>query len=38
MECTGRIFSVWTGSTALRFTAARVPLAARRIRILNQHA
>jgi hypothetical protein len=37
---TGRIFSVRTRSTALRFTAADEPLAARRIRILpmNQHA
>jgi hypothetical protein len=36
---TGLIFSIWTGSTALRFTAAGAPLAARRIRILpmNQH-
>jgi hypothetical protein len=31
---TGRIFSLWTGSTALCFTAARAPLAARRKRIL----
>jgi hypothetical protein len=31
---TRRIFTVWTRSTALRFTAAGAPLAARRIRIL----
>jgi hypothetical protein len=37
---TGRTFCVWTGSTALLFTAAGASLAARRIRILpmNQHA
>jgi hypothetical protein len=36
----GMIFSVWTGSAALRFTAAGAPLVARRIRILpmNKHA
>jgi hypothetical protein len=37
---TGRIFTMLTGSTALRFTAANAPLAGRRIRILqmDQHA
>jgi hypothetical protein len=40
LTTTGNIFTVWTGSTALHFTAAGAPLAARRIRILpmNQHA
>jgi hypothetical protein len=32
--CTGRIFTLLTGSTALRFTAAGASLAARRIQIL----
>jgi hypothetical protein len=34
------IFTLLTGSTALRFTAAGAPLAERRIQILpmNQHA
>jgi hypothetical protein len=37
---TGKIFTLLTGSTALRFTAAGVPIAARGIQILlmNQHA
>jgi hypothetical protein len=37
---TGRIFTLLTGSTALRFTATDEPLAARRIQILpmNQYA
>jgi hypothetical protein len=36
---TGRIFNVWTGSTALRFTTAGAPLAASHIRMLpmKQH-
>jgi hypothetical protein len=39
-EHTGRIFTLLTGSTALRFTATGGPPAARRIRILpmNQDA
>jgi hypothetical protein len=37
---TGKIFTLLTGSTALLFTAAGVPIAAMRIQILpmNQHA
>jgi hypothetical protein len=40
INSTGRIFTLLTGSTALRFTVAGASLAARSIQILpmNQHA
>jgi hypothetical protein len=34
IENTGRIFTLLTGSTALRFTATGAPVGARRLRIL----